>query len=35
MKQDKILVVAFDGMDKELVEDFDLENIPQKVWRDR
>ena len=29
---EKVLVVAFDGMDKELVEEFDLENITQKEF---
>jgi hypothetical protein len=28
----KVLVVAFDGMDKELIEKFDLENIVQKEF---
>lgn len=28
----KTLVVAFDGMDKELIEEFDLENIPQEEF---
>lgn len=29
---EKVLVVAFDGMDKELVEKFDLEHIPQEEF---
>lgn len=32
MSKEKVLVVAFDGMDKKLIEDFDLENIPQKEF---
>ena len=28
--ENSVLVVAFDGLDKELIEDFELENIPQK-----
>ncbi|WP_414837769.1 alkaline phosphatase family protein [Candidatus Nanosalina sp. VS9-1] len=31
---ENVLVVAFDGMDKELVEEFDLENIPQEEFGD-
>lgn len=29
---ENILVVAFDGMDRELIEEFDLENIPQEEF---
>ncbi len=32
MTCEKILIVAFDGMDKELIEEFSLENIPQSEF---
>ena len=32
MDDEKVLVVAFDGMDKELIEKFDLENIKQEEY---
>ncbi|MFB6199386.1 MAG: alkaline phosphatase family protein [Candidatus Nanohaloarchaea archaeon] len=32
MTSNTVLVVAFDGLDKELIEEFGLENIPQKEF---